>query len=117
MSKDALQASPNTGAAQAAPQESPVRKEVVTRAALAEYLHARHPTVTRVAARAIINDLVEAMAKALSNGHDVHLKGFGRFEKVRRRARSFIVPATGERGSVPDRHSVRLIPSKSLKWD
>lgn len=96
---------------------SDVPKEVVTRATLVEYIHARHPQITRTTAREVLNDFINGIIKALSDGYDVHLKGLGRLKRVERKARRFVVPSTGEAGSVPARHTVKLVPSKSLRWN
>ncbi len=59
--------------------------------------------------------LFTTIAKALTDGEDVRIPGFGTFVVVERRARKGRNPKTGEPVDIPARRAVKLTPSKALR--
>lgn len=62
-----------------------------------------------------LNVLLEGIKKALSQGKDVVLTGFGTFTVVKRKARTGRNPQTGEKIKIPARKVPRFKPGKDLK--
>ncbi len=62
-----------------------------------------------------LNVLLEEIKKALSQGKDVVLTGFGTFTVVKRKARTGRNPQTGEEIKIPARKAPKFKPGKDLK--
>lgn len=72
--------------------------------------------ISKAAAGAALNSLVDAITKALKKKDGkVTLVGFGTFSKVRRKARKGRNPQTGETIKIKASNTVRFKPGKALK--
>ncbi len=63
----------------------------------------------------IVDDLLSAISKALSDGHHLEIRGFGTFKVRERRARRARNPRSGEEVLVPAKLVPVFKPSKELK--
>src|SRR5512138_2568146 len=63
----------------------------------------------------IVDDLLEAISKALSDGQHLEIRGFGTFKVRERRARRARNPRSGEEVLVPAKLVPVFKPSKELK--
>ena len=63
----------------------------------------------------IVDDLLAAISKALSDGHHLEIRGFGTFKVRERRARRARNPRSGEEVLVPAKLVPVFKPSKELK--
>lgn len=71
--------------------------------------------VTKSAADAAVNAMIDAIAGALKDGDKVAIAGFGNFEVKERAAREGRNPATGETITIAASKSVAFKASKALK--
>lgn len=71
--------------------------------------------VTRRDANVVVDTVFEAMKKALAEGRELKIHGFGKFAPVERKARKGRNPKTGEPVDIPARTVVVFRPSSSLK--
>lgn len=62
-----------------------------------------------------LNVILEEIKKALSQGKDVVLTGFGTFTVTQRKARVGRNPKTGEEIKIPARKAPKFKPGKELK--
>lgn len=62
----------------------------------------------------IVNSILEAMERTLSQGRRIELRGFGSFEVRTRRPRQARNPRTGAKVSVGTRKTVVFYPGKEL---
>lgn len=65
--------------------------------------------------KAVVLTILETLSNRLSKGDSVHLWGFGKFEPRLRRAHVKLNPLLGEFSSIPEKVSVRFIPSGQLR--
>ena len=87
----------------------------MTKAELVEKA-AKDANVSKVAAAAALNSLIEGVTKALKKKDGkVTLVGFGTFSKVRRKARKGRNPQTGAPIKIKARNVVKFRPGKKLK--
>ena len=70
---------------------------------------------TKMAAAHAIESFVDCVTKALSEGDSVSIIGFGKFEAVKREARTGRNPATGKEMSIPAKRVPKFTPGKNLK--
>ncbi|MCH4022295.1 MAG: HU family DNA-binding protein [Acetobacter sp.] len=63
----------------------------------------------------VVDAVFGAIEKALKNGQEVRLVGFGTFVTAHRKATKGRNPRTGEEIDIPASTSVRFKPGKSLK--
>ena len=63
----------------------------------------------------IVDDLLQAISKALSEGHHLEIRGFGTFKVRERRARRARNPRSGEEVLVPAKLVPVFKPSRELK--
>ncbi len=63
----------------------------------------------------IVDDLLDAVCRALSEGHHLEIRGFGTFKVRERRARRARTPRSGEDVMVPAKLVPVFKPSKELK--
>lgn len=71
--------------------------------------------LTNAKATEVVNTLLDAMQEALLNGEEVRLQGVGTIEVRARRARYARKPATGEQIWVPQRRTIGLKASSTIK--
>lgn len=62
-----------------------------------------------------LDGVLSAFTKALENGEDISLIGFGKFSVVERSARSGINPKTKEKIQIPASKTVKFSVGKDLK--
>ena len=75
----------------------------------------RDAGVTKTAANAAIDSLVNGITSALKRGQRVTLVGFGTFEVRHRKARKGINPQTGNEMRIPAKNVAKFKPGKNLK--
>lgn len=66
-------------------------------------------------AGASLESFLETVKKALKKGQKVQLVGFGSFEVVKRKARTGVNPATGEKIKIAARKAPKFTAGKALK--
>jgi DNA-binding protein HU-beta len=87
----------------------------MTRAELIEQM-AQDAEITKTAASAAIESLIDAISEALKKKDGkVTLSGFGTFSKSRRKARNGRNPQTGETIRIKASNVVKFKPGKKLK--
>ncbi|MCK4388689.1 MAG: HU family DNA-binding protein [Desulfobacterales bacterium] len=87
----------------------------MTKAEIVEKI-ATDADISKAAAGAALNSLVDSITKALKKKDGkVTLVGFGTFSKVRRKARKGRNPQTGETIKIKASNTVRFKPGKALK--
>jgi DNA-binding protein HU-beta len=87
----------------------------MTKAELLEQM-AKDAGISKTAASAALNSLVDGITKALKKKDGkVTLVGFGTFSKVRRKARKGRNPQTGETIKIKASNTVKFKPGKKLK--
>ncbi len=62
-----------------------------------------------------VNNIVEILTTALSNGERIEVRDFGSFSTVPRKARIGRNPKTGGQVSLPNRHTVHFKPGLELR--
>jgi len=77
----------------------------MNKADLIREVSARRRAPRRMTAK-IVNEMLAALGRALSEGHEVHLRRFGGFRMRRRRSRAMHNPRTGADYRVP----AKLVP-------
>lgn len=70
---------------------------------------------TKYLTKNFLESFLNSIIKALNNGEDVSLIGFGYFRIVRMKARKGINLRTGEFIKIPERDKVKFIIGKNLK--
>lgn len=76
---------------------------------------ARQADITKAAAAAAVDAMIEGVTQALSAGEEVRLVGFGAFSVTERAATMGRNPATGEQMAIAASRNARFKPSASLK--
>lgn len=71
--------------------------------------------LTRTDVAVAIDSLLEAIKKALEEGNNIEIRGFGTFKVKPRKARKARNPRTGEVVPVPDRNIPVFKPSNEFK--
>lgn len=71
--------------------------------------------VSKSAAAEVLNVVLDEITKALSQGEEVNLPGFGKFEARFRKEREGRNPKTGEKINIPSRKVPRFKAGKILK--
>lgn len=71
--------------------------------------------ISKVAARDLLNVILDEITLAMSQGHRVALPGFGIFEVRPYAPRKGRHPRTGEVLEIPAGHAVHFKPGKALK--
>ncbi len=70
---------------------------------------------TKVQAESIVKAIIDAITKELAKGGTVDIAGFGKFEAVKRAARTARNPRTGEMVKVPAKRVPKFKAAKALK--
>ncbi len=86
----------------------------MTKADLVEEISAK-TGVSKNHTALIVDDLLEAISKALSDGQHLEIRGFGTFKVRERRARRARNPRSGDEVLVPAKLVPVFKPSKELK--
>ena len=63
----------------------------------------------------VVAATLETIKKTVKKGDDVSLIGFGTFTKARRKARTGVNPATGQKIKIKAKNVVRFKPGKAWK--
>ena len=88
----------------------------MSRPDLIKNLKKKYPELNQLELETVIDDFCESLEKALINGHNIELRGFGTFfiKKIKEKytARN---PKTKELIYVPRKNKVRFRPSRKLK--
>jgi DNA-binding protein HU-beta len=71
--------------------------------------------LTKVAASAAVESMLESITRSLKRGNSVSFVGFGTFKTSSRKARTARNPQTGEAIKIPKRRVARFTAGKSLK--
>ena len=87
----------------------------MTKAELIEMM-AKDAGITKAAATKALNSFQDSVKKSLKKKDGkLTIVGFGTFAKVRRKARTGVNPATGEKIKIKARNAVTFKPGKALK--
>ena len=76
---------------------------------------AKDTGLTKAAAGAAVESLIDGVTKALKKGHSVSFVGFGAFKTTSRKARTGRNPQTGAAIKIPKRRVPRFTAGKALK--
>ena len=87
---------------------SMLKKELVDRISDNLAIHKQDVTVA-------VDIILDSMAKALSEGRRIELRGFGSFSTRKRKARQTKNPRTGVMMDIDERKTINFTMSKSLK--
>ncbi len=71
--------------------------------------------ITKKDANNLLTNLIETIKKTVKKGEDVALVGFGTFTKVKRKARTGVNPATGEKIKIKAKNLPKFRPGKAFK--
>lgn len=82
---------------------------------LVTYLHREAELESRAEAERVYEAVVEAVTTELTQGGEVHLRGFGSLTVKERKARKGRNPQTGEAMDIPAAKAVKFTPGKELK--
>lgn len=87
----------------------------MTKADLVEQVaEAIGPGVTKKDCALVVDGFLNAVKRALANGENIEIRGFGTFKVRRRKSRTARNPRTGESVEVPSRAVPVFKPSKHL---
>ncbi len=90
------------------------KTKTMTKADLVEEV-AKAAEVSKKAAAAAVEAVIDSIGDALAKGDKVQLTGFGTFEAVRRKKRTARNPRTGETIAIPATTVPRFRPGAQLK--
>ena len=88
---------------------------MTTRSELTYRLASRLPQLNESDAKLVVDSILTAMTKALSNGQRIELRGFGSFSLGVRQARKGRNPKTGESVAVPEKSVVKWKAGKEMR--
>jgi len=84
------------------------KQDIVTRIA-------KDTGITKTAATAAVDSLIDSITKSLKKGDSVSFVGFGTFKTANRKARIARNPQTGDAIKIPKRRVARFSVGKALK--
>ncbi|MGE0800949.1 MAG: integration host factor subunit beta [Lautropia sp.] len=87
----------------------------MTKSELIGRLAERYPQLVAKDAEYAVRTILEAMAKALSEGHRIEIRGFGSFALSYRPPRTGRNPKSGEQVRVPEKRVPHFKPGKQLR--
>jgi DNA-binding protein HU-beta len=76
---------------------------------------AKHASITKAAAAAAVDAVLESIKQALSTEDTVRLINFGTFKKKRVQAKTVRNPRTGDPVKVPEHNRVTFSPGEEMK--
>ena len=76
---------------------------------------AKDVDLSKTAASAAVDSLIDGVTKALKKGDSITFVGFGTFKTTQRKARTARNPQTGATIKIPKRRVVRFTAGKALK--
>mgnify|MGYP006213445839 CR=1 FL=1 len=86
----------------------------MNRAELVEILASKND-LSKAAANAVLETLIDTVQTAVKKGDAVQLVGFGTFKSAKRAARTGRNPRTGEEISIAAARTAKFTPGKALK--
>lgn len=89
--------------------------EIVTKAALVEFVHAKNTSLTKRLAGKITDDVFIGMCRALKMGKGIQIKGLGTFKVVHRAGREYVSLQTRVKKRIGARKTIKFTPSIKLK--
>ncbi len=89
-------------------------KKVITKKTLAEDIAAKYG-MTKKDANEAVNYIFDEIAKTIKKGGEASINGFGKFSIVKKKARTGLNPATGEKIKIKASKSPKFKASKTLK--
>ncbi len=87
----------------------------MTKSELIARLAERYPQLVAKDAEFAVKTILDAMAKTLSDGHRIEIRGFGSFALSYRPPRIGRNPKSGERVLVPEKRVPHFKPGKELR--
>ncbi len=87
----------------------------MTKSELINLLSQRYPQLVSKDAELAVKTMLDAMAKSLSNGERIEIRGFGSFGLNHRPSRTGRNPKTGEKVSVPAKYVPHFKAGKELR--
>ena len=87
----------------------------MTKSELIARLAARYSQLLAKHAEYVVRTILDAMAKALSDGHRIEIRGFGSFALSYRPPRTGRNPKSGETVLVPEKRVPHFKPGKQLR--
>ena len=73
------------------------------------------PGITKKDCALVVDGFLNAVKRALANGENIEIRGFGTFKVRRRKTRTARNPRTGDPVEVPSRNVPVFKPSKHLR--
>ena len=86
-----------------------------TKADLIDAVYQRHGALTKSEAAEIVDVIFDTVKSSLQDGRAVRIRNFGAFELTRRRGRTGVNPASGEKMFIPPHTGLTFRPSRNLK--
>ena len=90
-------------------------KQVWNKADLVEALHRERPDLNKQQVKAVLEEFMDTVMGVVSEGGQVRLAGFGKFEAVERAPRTGRNPHTGEAVPIPSTNVPRFKPGKLFR--
>ena len=87
----------------------------MTKSELISRLAARFPLLVAIAAELSVKMIIDAMAKSLSNGQRIEIRGFGSFDLNYRPPRIGRNPKSGEKVKVPAKYVPHFKAGKEMR--
>ena len=87
----------------------------MTKSDLIAKLGGRYPQLVAKDAELAVKTILDAMAKSLSQGQRIEIRGFGSFSLNYRPPRTGRNPKTGDKVSVPEKHVPHFKAGKELR--
>ncbi|HMN82738.1 MAG TPA: integration host factor subunit beta [Burkholderiaceae bacterium] len=87
----------------------------MTKSELIARLAERYPQLVAKDAEFAVKTILDAMARALADGHRIEIRGFGSFALSYRPPRVGRNPKSGERVQVPEKRVPHFKPGKELR--
>ncbi len=87
----------------------------MTKSELIPRLAERYPQLVAKDAEFAVKTILDAMARALAEGHRIEIRGFGSFALSHRPPRVGRNPKSGERVHVPEKRVPHFKPGKELR--
>lgn len=88
---------------------------MATKSDMVNYVHDKLDGLTKEQVKNVIDSSLEFVTDNVTDGEEVSLIGFGKFERRQRKGRSGVVPATGEKIQIPPAFYPAFAASKGFK--
>ncbi|KJW07855.1 DNA-binding protein [Orientia tsutsugamushi] len=90
-------------------------RESLNKAEFVNFIHKNNTNMTKADIERALNLILRGVEKAIENGHDINIVGFGSFCVRFRAARDGHNPKTGAKIIIPESYQVVFKPGKTLK--